>query len=141
MSRSQFRMLVVINQLLVLLGMFVQRITDPSLPPELKNYLGIDQSVLAPQISTPLTDFSAWLPTVILVVGVVAALGLCFGKGWGRTLFLLATITNVVSALWWGLYVDTGWTVFVGSLIGITEGMILALIYFSHVKRMFEREL
>ncbi len=79
-------MLVVINQLLALLGMFVQRITDPSLPPELKTYLGIDQSVLAPETSTSLTDISFWLPTVILVAGVIAALGLCFGKRWGRRL-------------------------------------------------------
>jgi hypothetical protein len=35
-------------------------------------------------------------------------------------------------------YINTGWSAFVSYLAGITGGMLLALVYFSHVKRMFE---
>ena len=133
-SRSQFRFLVLINQLLAFLSLFVQRITDETLPPELKSYLGIDQSVFNAQP----VDFFDWWWASILVLSVVASIGLCFGKRWGRTLFLLTTVASVVNTLFGGIYVDTGWTVFVSYLAGITEGMILGIAYFSHVRRMFE---
>lgn len=91
MSRNQFRLLVVINQLLIVGAVVVQEISDKSLPPELKNYLGIDDSVLNTQITsiTPLSDVPYWFGTVLLFVGVIASVGLFFGKGWGRKLFLL----------------------------------------------------
>ena len=78
MSRSQFRFLVVINQLLALVSVFVQRITDETLPPELKSYLGIDQSVFNAQS----VDFFDWWWASIVVLSVVASIGLCFGKRW-----------------------------------------------------------
>lgn len=139
MSRSQFRFLVVINQLLVLLSLFVQRLTDQTLPPELKSYIGIDQSVFTAADTS--IQFADWWGPLILVVGVIASIGLCFGKRWGRTLFLLGAVANLVATLFGGIYVDTGWTVFVSYLAGITEGMILGIAYFSHVRRMFETQL
>jgi len=45
MSRNQFRLLVVMNQLLIFGAVVVQEVSDKSLPPELKNYLGIDEFV------------------------------------------------------------------------------------------------
>ena len=135
MTRSQFRFLVVINQLLVLLVLFVQRITDKTLPPELKSYFGIDQSVFEAQAG--IGFFDIWGP-LILVAGVIASIGLCFGKKWGRSLYLLTAVASIAGTLVGGIYVDTGWTVFVGSLAGTTEGMILGLAYFSHIRRMFQ---
>lgn len=140
MSRNQFRLLVVLDQLLILASIVVQEVTDGSLPPELRSYLGIDESVLNAQITsvTPLTDVPYWLGNVILVVGLVAAFGLYLGKRWGRTLFLLTVLTTLLLTLLTPVYINTGWTAFVSYLVGTTEGMILGLAYFSHVKRMFD---
>ncbi len=137
MSRSQFRFLVLINQLLVLMSYFIGTLSDESLPPELKSYFGIDQSVFEAQASG-LDFFDWWLP-LLLVSGVIGAIGLCFGKRWGRTLYLLTTVASLVGVLFGGgIYVNASWSVFVGALTTITEGMILGIAYFSHVRRMFE---
>jgi hypothetical protein len=132
-------MLVVLNQVLLFGAIVVQEITDRSLPPVFRSYLGIDDSVLNTQITsvTPLSDVPYWLGTVIIIMGVVAAVGLCFGKAWGRTLYLLTFLMSLLTTLLTEFYVNTGWTVFVSYLVGTTEGMILALAYFSHLKRMF----
>jgi hypothetical protein len=136
MTRSQFRLLVVINQLLILVSVAVQEVTDKSLPPELKSYLGIDESVLSP----PVSGFYGWnwVTLVIILAGVIASIGLCFGKRWGRELYLLTFLAALFTTLMGDLYVNTTWTVFVSYLVGTTEGMILGLAYFSHIKRMFQ---
>ena len=128
------------NQLLILASMVVQEITDRSLPPEIRSYLGIDESVLNTQITsvTPLSDVPYWLGTAIIFIGVIAALGLYLGKRWGRTLFLLNWLAALLITLLTDFYVNTGWTAFVSYLVGTTDGMILGLAYFSHVKRMYE---
>ena len=137
MSRNQFRFLVVINQLLILTAVVVQEITDRSLPPELKSYLGIDESVLTSEITrvTLLSDVPYWL---IILVGLIASFGLYLGKRWGRSLFLLTFVAALLVTLLTPVYINTGWTAFVSYLVGTTEGMILGLAYFSHVKRMFD---
>lgn len=136
MSRNQFRLLVVINQLLLLATVLAQEVSDKSLPPELKSYLGIDQSVLnVPDASlTSFADVPFWLLTL---AGLVAAVGLYFGKRWGRTLFLLTCVAALVMTLLNDVHISTGWTSAVSYLVSITDGMILGLAYFSNVRRMF----
>ena len=140
MTRNQFRLLVVINQLLILVSVVVQEVTDRSLPPELRSYLGIDESVLNAQMTgvPPLTDWPYWVGTVIIVIGLIASFGLYLGKRWGRSLFLLTLLAVLVTTFLLPVYITTAWTSFVSSLVGITDGMILGLAYFSHVKRMFD---
>lgn len=140
MSRNQFRLLVVINQLLLLATIVVQEITDPLLPPELRNYLGIDNSVLNTQITsvTPLSDVPYWVGTALIFVGLIASFGLYLGRRWGRSLYLLTFVASLSLTLLTEFYINTGWSAFVSYLVGTTEGMILGLAYFSHVKRMFD---
>jgi hypothetical protein len=141
MSRHQFRLLVVINQLLVLGAIVVHEITDRSLPPELKSYLGIDESVLNAQIAsvTPLSDVPYWLGTAIILTGLAASVGLCLGERWGRSLFLVTFAAALLTTPLTEFYLSTGWTAFVSYLVGTTEGMIIALAYFSPVRRMFQK--
>ena len=137
MSRNQFRLLVVINQLLVLASFVVREITDRSLPPELRSYIGIDQSVLNPQSVMPLSDGPYWVGMAIVFIALIASFGLYLGKRWGRTLFLLMSVAALLSTLLTEVYIDAGWTVFVSYLLSVTDGMILGLAYFSHIRRMF----
>lgn len=138
MSRNQFRLLVVINQLFVLAGFLVREVTDSSLPPELRGYLGIDQSVLNTQPIIPLDDGLYWLAMAIVFIAFIASFGLYFGKRWGRMLFLLTAVAALLTTLLTDVYIDSGWTVAVSYLVGITDGMILGLVYFSHLRRMFQ---
>ena len=52
MTRNQFRILVVLNQLLVLALVVVQEMFDQSLPPELRSDPGGGVSVMNPETSS-----------------------------------------------------------------------------------------
>ena len=134
MSRSQFRFLVVLNQLLIIASLPVQEISEQSMMPQLRT----GNSVLNQQGLPPLTDIPYWVGTAIIVIGVVAAIGLCYGKRWGRTLYLMIAVAALMSSFLTDVYVNTSWTGFIAYLVGTTEGMIIGLAYFSHLKRMFE---
>jgi hypothetical protein len=117
----------------------VQELSDRSLPPELRAYFGIDASVLNADVpNVPFSDIPYWVGIAIILSGVIASIGLCFGKRWGRTLYLLTFVAAVVSTLLTEFYVSTRWTALIAYLVSTTEGMILGLAYFSHVRRMFE---
>ena len=139
MSRHQFRFLVVLNQLLILASVIVYELTESSIPPEIRAYFSFDQSVLDTEITniTPLTDVPYWLGTLSILMGFVASIGLCLGQRWGRSLYVITFLTAVLMTTLTEFYVSTGWSAFVGYFASTTEGMILALIYFSPIKRMF----
>ena len=137
MSRNQFRLLVVVNQLLMVTAALVQDVTDKYLPPEIKSYLGIDGSVLNPETVFEI-DVLYWIGTGLLVTGFVASIGLFFGKRWGRSLFLLTFVAALATTPVRDVYISTGWSTFASYFAAITEGMILGLAYFSHVKRIFD---
>jgi hypothetical protein len=137
MTRSQFRFLVVANQLLILASLIVPEITDHWLmPPELQAYLDMDASVL--NVATNSSGVPFWVARIIIAIGVIAAIGLCFGKQWGRTLYLLTFIASLITTFLWEVFISTPLSSFVSYLATITEGMILGLAYFSHIRRMFE---
>lgn len=140
MSRQQFRLLVVFNQLLFYGTVLVQGFTDAALPEELLDFVLAEPSLLDGGSGA---DSSAawWAETLFMVTAIaslVASVGLCFGRAWGRRLFLVCFILLYVPVVLTPVYVDTGWTILVGSLNCTTTGMILALVYFSHLKRMFD---
>ena len=137
MTRSQFRLLVVANQFLILATLVVPAVTDQWLmPPELKAYFDIDASVL--DLATALDYLPFWVARAVIAVGIIAAIGLCYGKRWGRTLFLLTFIISLTTTFLSETFVSTAPTVFFSYLATVTEGMILALAYFSHIRRIFE---
>jgi len=137
MTRSQFRFLVVANQLLILASLVIPEITDHWLmPPDLQAYLDMDASVL--NVATTSSGVPFWVARIIIAMGVIAAIGLCFGKPWGRTLYLLTFIVGLITTFLWEFYVGTGLSTFLSYLVTITEGMILGLAYFSHIRRIFE---
>jgi hypothetical protein len=135
MSRSQFRFLVVVNQLLIIAMIPVQEISEQLMLPQ----SGAGTSVLEQGIA-PFTDIPYWVGNAILIAGFIAAIGLCYGKRWGRTLFLLTTVAVLFSTFLNDFFVSTSWSGFVSYLACITDGMILGLAYFSHIKRMFETD-
>jgi hypothetical protein len=141
LTRQQFRLLVILNQSLVFAGYAIRDVTDAQLPLDLQPYAFGDASVLDGASGDSFFDgeFPYLLWRVIDVLTLAAAVGLCLGRRWGRTLYLACYVVSLFSVLLTPFYVSTHWPGFVFMLYGTTEGMILALAYFSHLRRMFER--
>lgn len=114
MSRNQFRILVVLNQLLVLTWVVVQEMSDLSLPPELGSVRESDASVMNPSTSLIASagDIHYWFGNAILVIGLTASVGLFLGHRWGRTMFLFTWVATLFFSLAADIYVSTAWVVF-----------------------------
>lgn len=137
MSRQQFRLLVVLNQILLFAGLPLQSMADPQLPPELAAEFDIEPSIMG---GAPLFDDYVYLFSRALhFLTLAAAVGLFYAKPWGRMLYLACFVASLFVAALTPFYLDVGWVISFGTLYGATEGMILGLVYFSHLKRMFER--
>ena len=142
MHRHKFRLLVVFSQLCSFGWFLVDEVTTGAIPEELRGYFGLDQSVLGtPADYDPFFgDLPYTLFVVVTVLGVAAAVGLCLGQNWGRRLFVFCIGCEIVLAPLTPYSIGTGWGGMVGYLYGITAGMVLALVYFSPLRRMFPRE-
>ena len=141
MTRNQFRILVVLNQLLVLAAVVVVEMFERSFPAEMRSDPGTDVSVMNPESLTAasVSYVHSWFGTAILFVGLTAAVGLFFGQRWGRTLFLLNCVATLFFSFSEQIYLSNNWSVFVSYLASLSDGAILALAYFSHVKRIFDK--
>jgi|GEM_PF-3067072 len=138
MSRHQFRLLVVLHQLCVFASLIVYEMTLGSLPPELSGYMGVGGSVVTESDGSGLSlGFTDWLYYGLLFLSLVASLGLFLFQSWGRFLFLLSTVLFFVTTPLYESYVSTGWSAMVGYPATLLEGMIIALIFFSHLRRPF----
>lgn len=132
MSRHMFKLLVVVNQILLFASMLVAEITDTT--------PNVDESVFVSENSSwpPFSDVPYWLGWILVATGLGAAVGLCLEQGWGRTLFVATFVVAVISTPLTEFYVSPGWASVFGYLASATEGMIIALAYFSPVRRMYE---
>ncbi len=142
MTRQQFRLLVIANQLLLFAGYVVRDLTDVYLPPELQQYFVTSGSVMdGMEAGVFFSEQNVYVLWVIIdIVGLVGAVGLCLGRRWGRTFYLTCYVATLFAGLLTPFYVSSSWPSFLFLLYGTTEGMILALAYFSHLRRMFERD-
>jgi hypothetical protein len=142
MTKQQFRFLVIANQLLLFAAYVVRDLTDVHLPPELQEYLVTSESVMdGADTSLFFSEQNLLVLWVFIdVMGLAGAVGLCLGRRWGRTLYLACYVASLFAGLLTPFYASTHWPGFLFMLYGTTEGMILALAYFSHLRRMFRRD-
>lgn len=141
MTRNQFRILVVLNQLLLFAAVVAQERFDRSFQTEVTSDPGTDVSVMNPETITAVSFsyIQDWFGTALLVSGITASIGLFFGQRWGRTLFLLTCVATLFFPLNMGIYISDFWTGFFSYLASLTDGAVLGLAYFSHVKRIFDK--
>jgi hypothetical protein len=141
MTKQQFRFLVIANQLLLLAAYIVRDLTDVHLPPELQEHLVPSESVMDGTDTNLFSEQNLFVLWVFIdIMGLAGAVGLCFGRRWGRTLYLGCYVSTLFAGLLTPFYFSANWPAFVFLLYGTTEGMILALAYFSHLRRMFRRD-
>ena len=138
--RRNFQTLVVAHQLLIFATVAVQSALDTRIPPELLGLADAHNSLLDdPQGLDSRVGVMWVLWWAMMLVSLLASVGVLLFRPWGRGLFLSVSVVNVLLTPLVGFYVDVGWTVMVAALAGTSEGMIIALMYFSPVRRMFAR--
>jgi hypothetical protein len=138
--RRNFQIIVAFSQILAIGTIVVKYVTESSLPPELLGYLNNYETILIPDKQSVL-ELLTNIPFLIhTLLGILAAVGLILFRTWGRPVFLVYIFAGLVVSLLTGPHIDTGWTVFVGYVCSITEGVILALIYFSPIRKMFKAQ-
>lgn len=140
MLRRNFQILVASSQVLAIAIVFVQYVTESSLPPELLGYLHNYETILIPD-RFALLELLTNVPFLIQTsLGILAAVGLIRFRAWGRSVFLVYIVTELALSALTGPHVNTGWTVLVGYICGLAEGVILALMYLTPIKEMFEKQ-
>ncbi len=135
--RRNFRILVVASQILTIGITVVDYVTHSWLPPELLGYLSRYETVLIPDRYSAI-DLLFDIPFLVQTfLGILAAVGLILFRSWGRPVFLVYIAASLVVTVLAGHYIGTGWTLVVGYLASLAEGAIMALIYFSPIRKMF----
>jgi len=136
--KRNFQALVVLHQCLIFAAAVIQSVTDDWLPPEAKILLGVESSLLdGARDDAPwslVIDIQWW---AVILIGLSASAGVLLFRRWGRTLFVAASLISLALSPLSGLYVDVGWTVMVASAAGIAEGMIISLMFFSPLRKLF----
>lgn len=133
MSRQNFRILIVLSWLLAIVTVVISSATEIFLPSELKGYLDA-------QKNTPITaseSIKFIFAIVYIIFSFVISVGLFLFKRWAKTLLLLSYAIGALLLLAFGPYVQTGLVDSLEYLGNILNGIILALVYFSPVSRMF----
>lgn len=138
MTRRHFQILVVVWQLLVLGYLAADYVTEHTLPVELSGDPSTYASILdQDRYAMMEMAFDAAFWTQIFI-SVLAAIGLVLFKAWGRTAMVVYLIFALLITPASGLYITTGWTTLVGYFCSLLEGGIVALAYFSPVRKMFK---
>ena len=132
MTRRQFRLLLIVNWLMVLVAIIVLFLTRRNLPPELRAY---NEAFTQ---SSPHTFFLIFdgLSSILFIVSYV---GLYFFKKWARAVFVATYIITLLEVPLISAYVQTGWFYMMGAMLNVTTGMLIALMYFAPIKGAFER--
>lgn len=137
--KRNFQTLVVSHQLLLFATLMVQSATNEWLDPELRSFLGVESSIMegpAASGTEHLLQDALWW--TITLLSLLASVGVILFRRWGRRLFLVVTVASLLTVPLTGLYVDVGLTVMVASAAALIEGMIVALMYFSPLRKAFE---
>jgi hypothetical protein len=139
MMKRNFQTLVVFHQFLIFGTLVMQSVTDSWMPPEVRGALGIESSVMedtADVASSGQMARTLWWG--VTLISVLASVGVVLFRRWGRTLFVLASALSLLLTPFGGLYVDVGLTVLVGTAACVVEGMIISLMFFSPLRRLFK---
>ena len=130
-SKSFLRTLIVVEIGLEILGIVVFLLTKSWLPESLRAFLEAEE-----QTARALVIMKVVFPLFIL--WLVSSIGLFFFWRPSRVLYLMSIVLGVLVSPFLGPYVDAGWgRAFQDAAITVS-GVILALVYFSPLKSLYE---
>jgi hypothetical protein len=133
-TRSEFRLLVLFNALLIPAAMFVSSYDVRLLPPEQQAWLATRVNLLSSPLQSiaGIVSFGAFVALCIGLVGMLAF------QGWARWLTLVATIAIYIPMPLSGTLVLSGFAYTMDSVAAILWGVLLAVAYWSPVAVEFE---
>jgi phosphoglycerol transferase MdoB-like AlkP superfamily enzyme len=134
-SKRLLRILVVAELLMIVLGVAVALLTEPSLPEPLRDWVQAEAEVEPTAGFLVLTGFGF----LMVVALVVSNIGLFFFWRFARPLYLVTTLAPVLLLPAFGPDVSSGWAAMFDDLGMILSGIIIALIYWSPLRDLFER--
>jgi len=133
--KALLRTLVVLEFSLAILAGAVSWATESSLPEPLRAYV---QAQAEREWPDRYLVMLAAIGGPLLLAYVVASVGLFLFWRPARPLYLVTVIGGVLLTPALGPYVDSGWGEMLGAVGGMVTGAILALIYFSPLKELYE---
>lgn len=134
-SKGFLRTLIVAEFALTIIGAVVSLLTEPLLPEPLRDFLAAEST--AEVTAREIIMFAAAIPLLILLL--VSSIGLFFFWRPARILYVITIAAGLLVAPFFGPYVDAGWGTTFGDAAMIVSGVILALIYFSPLKDLYEK--
>jgi hypothetical protein len=135
LTKRALRFLLVAEILLAITGGIVTVFTESLLPDELQAY---EQAVSEADVTT-----REWVllgvGIVLLVFLLVSSIGLFVFWRPARLLYFCTVIGGLALTPFYGPYVDAGWGTLFQEMAMIVSGVILALIYCSPLRDLYER--
>jgi hypothetical protein len=134
-SKSFLRILIVVGIGLVILGVAVSLLTASLLPESLRAFWKAE--IQGEMTARDLGMLRVTFPAIILWLG--SSIGLFFFWRPSRILYLISIVLSLLLTPFSGPYVDAGWGTAFEDAAMIVSGVILALVYFSPLKSLYER--
>jgi len=133
-TRTQYRALLVVSWVLLLLAVVAYFVSKKSLPIELQRWLSDYNS----SQETRIPGYRLLIDVLYLAMYIVVAAGLFFFQRWAKMLFISLTLFGLALLMTSRISIEVEWSRAVSILANIINGVILALIFCSPVSRMFE---
>ena len=133
-TRTQYRALLVVSWVLLILAVVAYFVSRRSLPVELQRWLNDYNSSQA----TRIPGYRLLIGVFYLAMNIFVAAGLFFFQRWAKILFIPLTLFGLALLMTSRISIEVEWSRAVSILVNIINGVILALIFCSPVSRMFE---
>lgn len=134
-SKMLLRTLIVVEIVLGIIGGVVSFLTESVLPESLRAYM--DAASETNVTGWEMIMFAAGIP--LLIAALISSIGLFLFWRPARVLYLIAMIAGVLLTPVFGPFVDAGWGRAFEEAAGVVSGVILALVYFSPLKHLYEK--
>ena len=128
------RMLIVVELLSALLGIYADIALQATFPPELQAYLLTESQ--GPFSAGDAVKGVFFLALVVALI--VAWVGLWLLKRWARTLYTTLVVISLVMTLFLGPVVTSAFAAALYSISSLAGGIMLGLLWFSELRGKFE---
>ena len=134
-SKAFLRTLIVAEIALGIISVVLSLLTESALPEPLRAFVKAEsEAEMTPRI---MIMIATTVPAIIL--WILSSVGLFFFWRPARILYLIVNVAGLLVAPFFGPYVDAGWGTAFDEAAILVSGVILALIYFSPLKDLYEK--
>jgi hypothetical protein len=134
LSKQNFRVLLVLGWIMFFLAIAAHLYARNYLPAELREVY--DTYRHSPENSP--SQFGALLVLAYLIFCVAVSIGLFFFKKWARDLFFISIIFGSFLFVSNRVYLEVSWVNLLKDFMGVINGLIVGIIYFSPLKDEFK---